>query len=73
VSCPSCGNKNKVFKGEELDIDMDKKTKVKFVYQKKVLKERMVCGIDKGEVDSILNNLSKSHNIPIGEINVEWD
>jgi len=73
VSCPSCGNKNRnVNKDDESYIDMDKKTKIKFVYQKKVLKEKNVCGLAKGEVDSTIENLSKSKNIPIGEISVEF-
>lgn len=73
VSCPSCLTKVKVNKGEELNIDMDKKTKIKFVYQKKVLKEKNVCGVDKNEVYEIREQLSKSNNLPFSEIRVEWD
>lgn len=55
------------------DADMNKKTKLKFVYQKKTLKEKSIYGLDKGEVDSIMKNLSKAHNVPIGEIHIEID
>jgi DNA-directed RNA polymerase subunit RPC12/RpoP len=72
VSCPSCLTKVKVNKDEESYIDMDKKTKIKYVYQKKVLQVQNVCGIDKGEVDDNRIMLSKVHNIPVGEIRIEF-
>jgi hypothetical protein len=73
VSCPSCMSKVKVNKGNALTVDMDKRTKIRFVYQKKVLKERKVCGLEKGEADEICRDLSKIHNVPLGEINIEFD
>ena len=73
VSCPRCGNKNKVNKDKEDYINMEKKTKIKYVYQKKLLKTQNVCGVSKGEINDNITYLSKIHNIPEDEINLEFD
>lgn len=76
ISCPNCLQKTrnvKVNKEKDVNIDMDKKTKIRFVYQKKVLREKSVCGVDKGEIYNIREELSKTHNVPFSEIRVEFE
>ena len=53
--------------------DMEKKTKINYVYQKKILKTQTIYGVAPGEVYETRDHLSKQHNIPIGEIRVEWE
>lgn len=62
---------NKTKKSEP--VENIKKTKIRFVYQKRLLKEKTIYGLEKGEVYDIRNILSEVYNVPIGEIRVEFD
>lgn len=73
VSCPNCLAKVKVNKDDEPYIDMEKKTNIKFTYCGKVLKKYPVAGFDKGDSELIKESLSKNHNVPKDEIEIEMD
>ena len=75
ISCTNCLQKTRninINKDEESYIDMEKKTKIKYVAYKKILKTQNICGVDKDEVNRNIATLSKIHDIPIGEINIEF-
>jgi hypothetical protein len=67
VSCPSCMAKIKVAPGKD-DINLDKRTTLKFVCYGKVLKKYPLVGFDKGEIPEIMEMLSKNCNVPLHSI-----
>jgi len=73
VSCPSCGDKNKVNKDEGIENSMENKTTLNFTYYGRLLKKCQIKGFKKGEVESIKSELSKKENVPKDEIDIEVD